>query len=1052
MALTVAQLVARLTADTSSFYRGMAVANSAMLQTGGLITRVAAGAGLATLGMGIMSVRAAGNFQESMNIVQAVSSANTAQFKALRDEAVALGRDMKLPNVSAKDAAQAMAELSKAGLGVKDVLGATRGTLQFGIAANIGFADSAAIVARALTAFGLRGSQATRVADLFTAAANKSTASAQDIALGFQMASAQFKAGDQSIQGLTTSLALMANAGIVGSDAGTSLKTMMNRLMAPTDKAKDLMGKLGFEVYDAQGNMKSMPNIIASLNQSLQGMSKEQRNAALYTIFGSDAIRASRVMLSAGEEGWRKMERAITKGGEAQAFAEARTKGFNGALGAFGSAVETVAIALGTAMLPALTTAVRAMANWVNGLDTGKIIGFFSAIKDGVVFLYNLIAGSDALQFALSALLGGFVALYAISKLIAIFNMVRTAWLLLNASLLASPLGIVALAIGAVIAALVLAYVKIEAFRNAVNAAFDWIKANVIPIMQQVADAIRRNWDQIKADVTAAVNAVVAVIRNILGPIISFVRQNQEQIKAVFQAAWTQISIIVRTMLGIIKGIIDVVMGAIRGDWGRVWDGLKTIVGSALTGVVALAKNILTGLAPALLSLALAAGRAVVTGLVRGTLDLTVKLLTAIKSGVSAAVSAAAGWAVGAAAAIGRAIIEGAVAGVRSIAGSLASAAMDAVKGALGSVKGALGIGSPSKVFADEVGKPIAQGIIEGFLLGSAELPTKISDTVRAALERGKAAVEGAKSSYSSAFSNLANDAMAAFDATTNAHMTKSEKILDKLVSQRDKEEFKRRMNEAKQSVADAKAALDAFNADPSAAGDPAAQAEKRKQLERDLMTAEQGLDELKFQQKKANLERLAVTEDLNYQARRALQKRHLQEELTQLEAALIKYPEKHATYQKKIIALLNSYGVTYKGSGRALGVAFAEGLEESIGRIEAAAARMAGIVSKYLKLRSPAEKGPLSDLDTWWDKFGTTLVSGLNVAPITQAASAMAGLPYATMGAGLSYTGSLASAPAGYAGNTTIYQVQGSLITERQLDERIREGVIEQARVGRTV
>ncbi len=1052
MALTVAQLVARLTADTSSFYRGMAVANSAMLQTGGIITRVATGAGLATLGMGILSVRAAGNFEQSMNIVQAVSGATTNQFKAMQTEAIALGRDMKLPNVSARDAADSMAELSKAGLSVKDTIAATRGTLQFGIAANIGFAESANIVARALTAFGLQGSAATKVADLFTAAANKSTASAGDIALGFQMASAQFKAGDQTIQGLTTSLALMANAGVVGSDAGTSLKTMMNRLMAPTKKAKDLMADLGIKVYDSAGNMKSMPNIIGTLNKAMAGMSKEQKNAALYTIFGSDAIRAARIQMTAGEDGWRKMERAITKGSEAQAFAEARTKGFNGALGAFGSAVETVAIQLGLAMLPALESLVRAMANWINGLDTGKIIGFFSAIKDGVVWLKNLVATSDAVQFALAGLAGALVGLFVAQKLIAMFKAIQVAWLMLNAAFVASPLGLVVLAIGALVGALVLAYMKIEAFREAVDTAFAWIRDNVLPIMQQIVNYVRDNWRKVYEDTRAILTQVVNVIRSVLQPIISFIRQNQDQIKAVFQAAWNQISIVVKTMLGIIKGFIDVFLGILKGDWGRAWDGLKQIVSSALNGVAALAKNILTNLAPALLSLALAAGRAVVTGLVRGTLDLSVKLITALKNGVSSAVSAVVGWAYSACMAIGQQMAQGVAAGLRAMAGSIIEAGRSIISGAIGAMKDAIVPGSPSKVTTNEIGIPMGQGIVQGFLMGTADLPTKISDTIRNALEKGKAGVEAARGSYSAAFSQLASDAMTAFDAATNAHMTRSEKILDRLVSQRDAAEFKRRMAEARTAVTDAKAALAAFNADPAAAGDPAAQAEKKKQLEADLVTATKSVQDLEFEQKRLHLEKMAAQENLNYTARRELQKRHLSEQLAALEQNLIKHPERHAFYQNKIIALLNSYGITYKNSGRALGHAFADGLEESIGRIEAAAGRMARIVASYLKLKSPAETGPLSDLDRWWSGFGSTLVSGLNMTPINQAASAMAGLPYASIGPGLSHTGSLASVNAGVAGSTVIYQVQGSLITERQLDERIREGVIEQARIGRTI
>src|SRR5262245_58376914 len=146
-------MVARLTADTSGFYRGMAVANASMIRSGSIISRIAGGAGLAITAMGLVSIRAAANFQQSMNILQAVSNASTNDMGRLRAQAIALGKDFKLPNVSAKDAAEAMVQLSKAGLGTNDILSATRGVLQLGLAANLGFADSADIVARSLKMF-----------------------------------------------------------------------------------------------------------------------------------------------------------------------------------------------------------------------------------------------------------------------------------------------------------------------------------------------------------------------------------------------------------------------------------------------------------------------------------------------------------------------------------------------------------------------------------------------------------------------------------------------------------------------------------------------------------------------------------------------------------------------------------------------------------------------------------------------------------------------------------------------------------------------------------
>ena len=453
MALTVAQLTARLTADTSNFYKSMSIADASLLRTGSIAKRVGTGTAIAVGAIGIMALKTAGDFEQSMNILGATSGATTGQMKDMQAQAIALGKDMKLPNVSAKDAADAMTELSKSGMSVNNIMGATRGVLQLGVAANMDFATSATVVARALTAFHMRGSEATKVADLFSAAANKSTADVNDMALGVQMASAQWYAGRQPLENLTTALALMANAGQAGSDAGTSLKTMMNRLMAPTDKARALMKDLGISVYDSSGHMKKMPAIIDTLSRGLKGQSEAQRNANLYTIFGSDAIRSARVLITGGTAAWDRMANSITKGGEAQKMAEARTKGFNGAVQGFISQIETLAVELGLKMLPAATRAARGLADFTGSIDTSKITDFFGVIASGIRIFFDFATSNTRLTQLIITSAAAFAVLkFAISPLIGMFGTLNTVAKAFGVTLALNPMTAfvgVALALGA---------------------------------------------------------------------------------------------------------------------------------------------------------------------------------------------------------------------------------------------------------------------------------------------------------------------------------------------------------------------------------------------------------------------------------------------------------------------------------------------------------------------------------------------------------------------------------------------------------------------------
>jgi TP901 family phage tail tape measure protein len=998
--------------------------------------------------MGIISLRMAGNYEESMNILQALTRGTTKEMSLMRAESTRLGADMKLPNVSAKDAADAMQELGRAGLSVKDILAGTRGTLQLGLAANVGFADSAVIVARALKSFRLEGTQATRIADLFTAAANKSTAEITDVALGFQQASVRFAGTGQSIEDLTTAITIMADAGIVGSDAGTSLRTMMNKLVAPTDKARAQMKELGFSVYDAQGNMKPFPQIIRNLNSSFRGMGLEQRDAALYTIFGSDAIRAATEMMRVGEKGFLSYRKEITRGGEAQAFAEARTKGFNGAVQALGSQVETLAIELGTAMLPAATAVTRAMANFVASIDPQKIINFFAAIKNGVMFFVDLIRGSELLQAALVGLIAGFVAFKIITMVVGLVQGLAAAFALLGATMMANPVVLIAAAIIGLVAALVYAYHHSERFKEIVDRVWAALKEGAA-VALEIARAVG-------SSLASAFNTA----RGIVSSLVSTVVGAWNTIRSTTTAVWNAVSDFLRRwwplLLVIMTGGISIIVGQIIQHWSTIRN-VTTTIWNAIRGVVV---GIISALVGAVTS-RVNAIKAVVTAVWNAIVAVTRAIWSRIKDAVMtpinalpAAIMGAIGAIRTAALALGRAIFDGIVSGVGDLASALGNKIAGAAKSALGFARSAIGASSPSKLAAEQVGKPIGEGIILGFLTGNASLPEKMKESLRKALEAGKAAVDEAKSSYSSAFSQLASDALSAFDAITQQHMTPTEMILNSAREKRAREELKRNIMEARAELTRLMTEpLDLARREGETDEEfVRREGEMRLQRVREIQAAEQRLADAEWAQREANLIKKAEQERLNYEARRNLAKRHLEGSLADLEANLAKHPEKHRFYQAKIIALLRAHGITYQSAGHALGRAFATGLRESMADVRAAVQDIAELVARYLRLRSPAQAGPLSDLDQWWNKFASTLVRGVDISPIERASLSMAGAVGPMTGTMGAYPG----APAALAGAGTVvqkhYHITGSLIAERELDDRIYEANARNANLGRTV
>ena len=336
------------------------------------------------------AIQGAGDYEQSMNVFAAQSEATAAQMDAVRAQARALGGDLTLPATSAADAGTAMLELSKAGLSVDQSMAAAKGTLQLAAAAQIDEANAASITANALNTFKMSGDEAVSVADMLTAGANSSSASMTDMADSIKQGGFAFAAAGQSLNDLVAATAILTNVGLTGSDAGTALKNAMMRLMDPTDQAAKLMQQLGINVYDAQGKMLPMRDIIGVLNGAMGGMTQQQRNAALSTIFLSDGMKAMLPLLDQGVSGFDKMKTTVGQSGVAAGMAAAQMQGLNGAVAGLGSQVETLALEGLEPLLPLMTSVVMGAAAWA-GSFVGQVGPAVQGALDGATALAQLI-------------------------------------------------------------------------------------------------------------------------------------------------------------------------------------------------------------------------------------------------------------------------------------------------------------------------------------------------------------------------------------------------------------------------------------------------------------------------------------------------------------------------------------------------------------------------------------------------------------------------------------------------------------------------------------
>lgn len=328
----------------------------------GLSTGLKAGltAGAAALGGFLAySVKTATDFDTTMREMGAVAQVPAAELKKLGDVAMEQGARTVF---SANESAAAELELAKAGLSTADIMsGALANSLDLAAAGKLELADAATITANAMNTFGLSGARSKEVVDALAGAANASAADVSDLALALSQSGLAANAAGLSVQETTAALAAFADAGLKGSDAGTSLKTFLLNLVPTSDKAQAMMDKLGLSFTDAQGRMLPLSAIAEQLQTKLGGLSDAQQQAALKTIFGTDAYRAALVIMRQGAEGIEEYIDATSKVGNAQEVATARMAGFQGTIERLKGVFETTALKVGRELVPML----KQLGDWV---------------------------------------------------------------------------------------------------------------------------------------------------------------------------------------------------------------------------------------------------------------------------------------------------------------------------------------------------------------------------------------------------------------------------------------------------------------------------------------------------------------------------------------------------------------------------------------------------------------------------------------------------------------------------------------------------------------
>lgn len=378
---TQANTVAREQATAAT--RLQATATGALASSNGALgtslTPLTAGLGAVGLGLGYAAFRGM-EFDAAMSQVQAASQASSGEMANLREAAITLGADTQY---SAEEAAQGITELAKAGVSTADVLGGgLKGALDLAAAGQMEVADAAEVGATALSVFRLEGSQMSHVADLLAAGAGKAQGSVHDLGMALNQSALVADQTGLSIEDTAGALAMFASNGLVGSDAGTSFKTMLQALNPNSEAAAKAMEAIGFSAYDAQGNFVGLEGVAGQLKDGLSNLTVEQQNATLKTIFGSDAVRAAAILYKEGSTGVAEWAAKVNDSGYAARQAQQLTDNLKGDLERLGGAFDSVMTTIGGGTQGTLRFLVQTLTQIIE--VGGDVIGFWNSLPGPV--------------------------------------------------------------------------------------------------------------------------------------------------------------------------------------------------------------------------------------------------------------------------------------------------------------------------------------------------------------------------------------------------------------------------------------------------------------------------------------------------------------------------------------------------------------------------------------------------------------------------------------------------------------------------------------------
>ncbi|EFF32345.1 phage tail tape measure protein [Enterococcus faecium] len=584
------------------------------------------------IGVGVAAAKVGGDFEEQMSRVKAISGATGDTFEQMKQQAIDLGAKTAF---SAKESAAGMENLASAGFSAQEIMKAMPGLLDLAAVSGGDVALASENTATALRGFGLEASEAGHVADVFARAAADTNAEVGDMGEALKYVAPVANSMGISLEETAAAIGIMSDAGIKGSQAGTTLRGALSRLARPTKAMQDTMDNLGVSFYDADGKMKPLKTQVELLKKAFEGLTPEQQQNALVTLYGQESLSGMMALIDKGPDSLGKLTKSLKDSdGAADDMARTMQDNMNSSIEQMFGAFESAAIVIQKILAPSI----RKVADAISGL-VEKFVSAPESTQKLVVAIGAIVAAIGPLIFMIGSVIIWInrvkVAFKALSESSKLFSGLSKAM-----GLLTNPVFLVIAAVALLVVGFIYLWNTSEDFRNfwiglwegiksAVSSAVEWIQNawkstgewfnnlwksikegadNVWTTIQEApgkaADWIKNKWtetkeffssiwDGIKEAASSAWEGIVNIlapyviaIKNVFQPMIDFFTNLWSQIGSIAGSAW---EIIKTAVMGPILLLIDLITGnfnQLKEDASMLWTTLTTNIQNIITTFV----------------------------------------------------------------------------------------------------------------------------------------------------------------------------------------------------------------------------------------------------------------------------------------------------------------------------------------------------------------------------------------------------------------------------------------------------------------------------------